>query len=142
MALFSIVKGTSYAPFTSQTVSAGAYVIDAVGFDNRTAGMISMDLQLLLSSVTPASGGTLAIYLISKIDGTNYPNPPGTTAQAPAPGTLVGSYAFTGAATTYLDIINMPMMLPYLNELVLWNNSGSSITITSSVAQPTTIQAV
>jgi hypothetical protein len=140
MAIVTAIKGVSYAPFTSTTVASGAYALDAVGFNNTSAGMTSLDLQLYLSSaVTPSSGGTISIYLVAKVDGTNYPSP-GNSVAAPPSNYLVGTYACLNTSTQYIDIYDMPMTLPYQCQLILYNNSGVSITITSSVAQPKTIQ--
>lgn len=139
MSSVSITKGTSYAPYTSQTVTATSYVMDAVGFNNSSAGMTGMDLQLNVTSVTPTAGGTLAVYMIPAVDGTNYANPPGGSAVLPPQSYLVGTYAFTGGATTVIDFLNMPMALPYPVKLLLLNNCSATVVINSSVAQPTTI---
>lgn len=139
MAIVTVVKGVSYSPFTSVTVAAATYALDAVGFNNTSAGMTSLDLQLNVTSVTPTLGGTISIYLTAKIDGTNYPTP-GNIAALPPSNYLVGTYVFTGTATTVIDLYDMPMTLPYQCQLILFNNSSASITINTSVAQPKTIQ--
>lgn len=139
MSSVSVTKGTSYAPYTSQTVTATSYVMDAVGFNNSSAGMTGMDLQLNVTSVTPTAGGTLAVYMIPAVDGTNYANPPGGSAVLPPQNYLVGTYGFTGGSTTVIDFLNMPMALPYPVKLLLWNNCSATVVINSSVAQPTTI---
>ena len=141
MASVSTIKGTSYTPFATGALTTGSYLTDTTGFNNTSAGMTAMDVRIVGTfGANPSAGTTLQLFLIAEIDGANFPGPPGTSSAQPPANYLVGTYVFTSAATTVVDFYDCPMTLPYPCRLVLFNNSGQTFTISSSTAQPKTVQ--
>lgn len=135
------VNGATITPFAASTsLPAAGFAISPV-FDNTGTGMTALDLALALTSVTPAAGTTIAVYLVPAIDGTNYATPPGSSAVQPPESLYVGCYTFTGAATT-VAVIQDIKVDKYKYYIVAQNTSAVGITIASSFGQTKTYSMV
>jgi hypothetical protein len=118
--------GTS--PFTSAdltSLAAGAYILGSNAITPPATATL-LDFRLVLpSSITPTAGGTVTLFFLPQVDGTNYPNPPGSTTAAVPSQYYAGSYVFNGNATTVIDILNMRCP-DYTFEVACWNNGSVS----------------
>lgn len=145
MSTLSTIKvgAANTAMFVSVTISSGSYALASSTYDNTSAGATAFDLRLNISAVAPTAGGTVQVYRTSQLDGSAFPVP-GNAAAAPPAGAACGApYVFTGASTTAMDFENLPLAGgPYVQELILFNNSSAAITISTSRFQATTLQIV
>jgi hypothetical protein len=96
--------------------------------DNRpTLGTtVSFDLADMLitfsSSFTAAAGGYLTVGVICAIDGSTYPNPPGSSAVS-AQLYETQTFQLNAVATTAIELPNL-ILRPFLTKFVLGNSSG------------------
>jgi hypothetical protein len=89
------------------------------------------DLRIPLTSVTPAAGTSLTVFILPAVDGgtTNYASPNAATA-AP-PNLARGTYIAPGTAITELVITDIPLG-PYSFKVSIQNNLGTSISATGN----------
>lgn len=117
------------------TLTTGSYALGAA-IDNRatTGTTVSADLgdlRIPLTSVTPAAGTSLTVFILPAVDGgtTNYASPNAATA-AP-PNLARGTYIASGTAVTELVITDIPLG-PYSFKVSIQNNLGTSISATGN----------
>lgn len=109
-------------------LAAGAYALLQTAPVAKQSQVTRWGIRLTSSVATSAQVNleTLSLFLIEARDGTNYSNPPGTTAIAPSAGTLATQYTFTGGATTIIDFPDIEASA-YSSGLLIKNNSASAL---------------
>jgi hypothetical protein len=117
-------------------LAAGAYALLQTAPVSKQSGVTRWGVRLTTSVATSAQVNleTLSLHLIEARDGTNYADPPGTSAIAPSADTLATQYTFTGGATTIIDFPDIEASA-YASGLLIHNNSASVLpTATWAVA--------
>lgn len=109
------------------SLANGSYSAASSAIDNATDLYQWMHLELVLASLTPVSGQSVAVYLIPSLDGTNYEDGGGATAPYPHSAIWVGQLSTSTGAKR---LVARNIMIPNLKfKLVVGN-----LTITSGVA--------
>lgn len=109
------------------SLASGSYSISSV-IDNTvllyTDAVARLNLGSLVTSGTGAP--SIALWVLNLLDGTTYPNPPGSTAGAPPIGNLASTY--TANASAAGQVLDFPAfsLLPSKFALILQNNYGAT----------------
>ncbi|WP_428485933.1 hypothetical protein [Rhodopila sp.] len=97
--------------------------------DGTTISYDMADLVIALSGggITTGSGApSVTVWILPAIDGSNYPNPPGATAQAAPVGLSYTFQQVPGVATTLIACPNIPIP-PYNFKVMIQNNLGVAL---------------
>ena len=99
--------------------------------DNSTGLDTVIDFELYLAEQSSArsAGACVDIYLVSSIDGTNYPGP---AIGEPSINTIVGSFAFSAAVGAERDVIKNVTISPGLHKIFIKNRTGQAFASTSN----------
>ncbi len=96
--------------------------------DNSTTKYLYADMELNLASLTPTSGGYVALYLVPTVDGTNYP----LFDTGASPGTannnyFVGSFTTKAAAAAQRIVMREIQLPPGKYKLAVYNGAGVAL---------------
>lgn len=93
--------------------------------DNSTdlKTVIDFELSLATQGSARSTGACVDLYLLSSIDGTNYP---GSEAADPTLNQLIGSFAFSAATAAERDVIKSIELPPGLHKIVVKNRTGQA----------------
>ena len=105
----------------------GSYSNASGAIDNETGLYQFMQVELNLASLTPVSGQSVAVYLLSSLDGTNFAD--GGGAVAPPDGSLLTIFSLRAATAAQRRVSSVLEAPPLQFKLVVCN-----MTITSGVA--------
>jgi len=99
--------------------------------DNSTGLDTVIDFELYLAEQASArsAGACVDIYLVSSIDGTNYPGP---AIGEPSINTIVGSFAFSAAVDAERDVIKNITLSPGLHKVYIKNRTGQTFASASN----------
>jgi hypothetical protein len=128
------ITSSSLASLANAGYALSNAAINNVPTDGTT---ISYDLADLIitttGSCTPTAGAYLTVWILPAVDGTNYPNPPGTSTAGVAPPALSMSFpqAVTGSAITNPTWVCPNIQIPPYNFYVqVQNNLGGAFPAT------------
>ena len=121
----ALSSGTDALTTQLDSLSNGSYSAVGAEIDNTTARELYINAELTVDfGSAPSTGGYVGLYLLTALDGTNYPD--GGGAVAPASNLLVGNFplrATTDAQRVHLYGITLP---PGKCKLVAYNGSGQA----------------
>ena len=129
-------------------LGSGAYSAPSSLLDNTTTNtqgksFLRCVARLSLSAAVTAGSGSpyLVLYALAALDGTNLPNPPGTTAQAPRPNARQRIAQLTAGASFQIVDFDDPFDLePAQYAFQVLNNSGVALgTATLTIYRADTI---
>ncbi len=108
------------------SLANGSYCTASAAIDNSTNLDLFDQLELNVTyGVAPSTGGTVDVFLLPSLDGTNYPDGGGAT--APAPENQVGSFTLRAVTTAQrLSLRDIPIP-PGLFKYVLKNSAGQAM---------------
>jgi hypothetical protein len=134
LAIDTAIASTSLNALANGSYAIGTSAINNSPTDGTTVSYLKGDLTITLSSAVTTGSGTpyVTVWLLPAVDGTNYPNPPGTTAGAAPSSNIRGTY--TGVASTSTTTITVEGMdLPPYNFYVqVQNNLGIAFPSTNT----------
>jgi hypothetical protein len=109
---------------TLNSLANDARVLSAE-IDNTTALKTLIDFELYLATQGSARsvGACVDIYLLSSLDGTNYP---GDASADPTINNMIGSFAYSAATTAERDTIKSIELAPGLHKIVVKNRTGQA----------------
>ena len=128
---------TAVAGSSLNALASGSYALGAAINNTPTSGTTVSydvaDLTITLSSAVTAGAGTpnIVVWILPAVDGTNYPNPPGSTAAAAS---MAHSFTFQQVASVSHSTIvcpNIPIP-PYNFKVQIQNNLGVSFPATNT----------
>lgn len=128
---------TAIAGASLNALANGAYALGAAinntPADGTTISYDMADLTITLSSAVTAGAAPVGItvWILPAVDGTNYPNPPGTTAGA-APSSLSYTFQQVGAVSTSTIVCRDIPIPPYSFMVQIQNNMGVAFPATST----------
>ena len=107
------------------SLANGAYSSAGTAFDNTTNRDQYGALDIVLASLTPASGASLSVYLLQSLDGTTYEDAPAST----NPGThMLVATVLLNASTSAKRVMSPAFYLPPGKfKLVLLNSAGVAL---------------
>ena|SRR5215510_12595001 len=128
---WSAPSGTT-SVLTTELNALGNNTLSALGpaYDNSANKDVYVDVELVLSSLTPASGGYVTLYAALAVDGSNYGDAFRTSVQQ-----LVGVFNLdtsTSAKRTSLKNIMIP---PDLMKFYLDNQAGVALGATGNTVK-------
>lgn len=107
------------------SLADGSYSNASTAYDNLTNLYLYCQLELVLASLTPGTGGYVSVYLVKQLDGTNYEDGGGAT--APRATSLVCTFDLS-TSTGAKRQISMPFPIPPCPfKFVLYNKAGVSL---------------
>lgn len=128
---------TAIAGSSLNALANGGYAlgsaINNTPTDGSTISYDLADLTITLSSAVAAGSGTpnLVVWILPAVDGTNYPNPPGSSAAA-APAGLSYSFPLVPSVSTSTIVCpNIPIP-PYNFKVQIQNNLGATLPATNT----------
>jgi hypothetical protein len=131
--LDTAIAGTSLNGLTTTSYALGA-AINNTPTDGTTISYDLADLTITLSSSITTGSGTpyLSVYILPEVDATNYPSPPGASAN-PAPANyLAGTYqGVASTSTTTISVLNLPIP-PYNFKVMIQNVLGQTFPATNT----------
>ena len=103
----------------------------SAAIDNSTALKTVIDFEMYVAEQGSARsvGASVDIYLLTSVDGTNYP---GSDAADPTINTMVGSFAFSAATAAERDVLKGVELGPGLHKIVVKNRTGQAFAATGN----------
>lgn len=106
------------------TLANGSFSAVSAEYDNETNQYLYGEFELHLASLTPSSGGYCALYLVKKIDGTNYED--GGGAVTPPSTALVASFPLRATAAAQHVVVGNVLLPNCPFKMIVENRSGVS----------------
>ena len=101
----------------------GRILSDAIDNSTDLKTVIDFELSLNTQNSARSTGACVDLYLLSSMDGTNYP---GSAAADPTLNQLIGSFAFSATTAAERDVIKSVELPPGLHKIVIKNRTVSA----------------
>jgi hypothetical protein len=117
----------------SSTLATGSMTAASATYANQTNLDLYCDLEVFLAALSPAAGAYVDIYILTAVDGTNFP------AQSAADLRLTSTQKFctvpvgTTASTAQRVAVRNLLLPPQPVQFILDNQTGTNIVATSTV---------
>lgn len=132
--LDTAIAGTSLNALGGSGSYALGAAINNTPTDGTTISYDLADLTITLSSAVTAGSGApyITVWILPAVDGTNYPNPPGSSAAAAPPNLIGGTYqGVPSVSTQTIEVLNIPIP-PYNFKVMIQNNLGVALPSTNT----------